>query len=246
MSLSGAAVTSTGIYSITENQGGLAFDSECALAINYSNRYLLSELSNRSLDFILPFSKSVTGISFSYFGNKELNQSRYSIVYGCKLTKWLGAGIMMNFNQLSVGSIGERTSAVSGNIGIQAYPMKNLCLGAEVFNPTKSRFFSVEENDLYSGVKLGISFTDKESFKLSSQYNLNNFIEDEWCLAGEYGFCKLIILRGGLKIKRNPSWSFGTAIRYKRFLIDIGFEHHTVLGLSAATTLIYQLKDHED
>jgi hypothetical protein len=246
MSVSGVTITSAGIYSLNENQGGLAYNRECALAVNYSNRYLLSDISDHSLGLIFPTGKSTAGISIFYYGNTELNQSRYSLALGRKLGSWLSAGILMNYNHLAVRAIGERASTISGNMGIQAYPIKNLCFGMEILNPTKSRFDPHNEDDLYSGFKTGISFTDPEIFWLAVQYNMNNFATSEWCLAGEYLLLKSLTIRGGLKIKENPSWSFGTSIKYKRFHFDFGFENHTVLGLSVAVSLIYSIKPYED
>lgn len=244
LSVSGATATSAGIYSLTENQGGLAFCRQTALAINYSDRYLLSELATQSLGTIMPIGKATAGLSVSYFGSKPLNESCFSLAYGRQLVKWLGAGIKMNYHHLSIEAIDEKASAITGEIGIQAF-IQGLCIGFHIKNPTNSRFVTLNNDELYSGVKAGISYAKTNHFKIASQFNWDNFNERNIAFSGEYWFLKSLSLRAGLKIAEIPSYSFGTGIKHHKFTLDLGFEHHTVLGISAAVSIIFQIRNYE-
>jgi hypothetical protein len=245
MSLSKATVTSSGIYSLIENQGGLAFCRETTLAINYSNRYLLNDLASQTLGTIMPLGKATAGICVSYFGAKPLNKSCFSLAYGRRLVRWLGAGIRMNYHHLSIEAIDERASAITGEIGIQAFPSEKLCIGIHVNNPTNSRFATLNNDELYSGLKAGISYAETNYFRIASQFNWDNFNERNLAFAGEYWLLKAFAIRGGVKIDKNPSYSFGTGIKYHKFKIDLGFERHTVLGISAAVSIIFQIRNYE-
>lgn len=246
MSVSGATATSAGIYSLSGNQGGLAFCHETTIAINYYNRYLLNELATQSLCYIMPVGKATAGLSLLYFGGKALNESCYSLAYGRQLYRWLGAGIKMNYHYLAIEAIDGHTSAITGEIGIQLLPIKGLNVGLHIKNPTKCQYIKLNNEELYSGLKVGISYSEPGLYKVSTQFNSDNFKQSNLIIAGEYWVFKAFIIRGGIKVKRNPSWSFGTGLIHNRFQFDIGFEHHTILGLSGSVSLIFNVKNYDN
>jgi len=246
MSVSGATATSLGIYSLSENQAGLAFSRETMIAINYSNRYLLNELATQSLCYIMPVGKATAGLSLLYFGGKALNESCYSLAYGRQLYRWLVAGVKMNYHYLGIEAIDGHTSAITGEIGIQVFPINGLNVGLHIKNPTKSQYITLNNEELYSGLKVGISYSEPGLYIISTQFDSDNFEQSNLILAGEYWVFKAFIIRGGVKVKRNPSWSFGTGFKHNQFQFDIGFEHHTILGLSGSISLIFNVKNHEN
>jgi hypothetical protein len=242
LSFSGATVAIPGVYSITENQGGMGYFNQKAIALNYSNRYMLSELAAQSAIYLMPLGKAGAGVIASYFGSKELNESCYSIAYGRQLFSWLGAGIKMNYHNRYIEAVDIRAYAITGEIGVQAFPLEGFCVGVSVMNPAQSHFLTMENDVLYAGLKVGISYTENEYYSICAQFNRDNFIENNLAVAGEYWFLKVFAVRAGLKIRDNPSWSFGSVIKFHKFQLDMGFENHTILGLSAALSIIYTLK----
>jgi hypothetical protein len=244
-SISGSEVALTNLYSVNNNQAGLAFYKKTAIAINYNNRYLIPELSDQSLVTALPIGKSTVGASIFHFGGRLLNESKFSVAYGRQLFKWLAAGIQMNYHTLEVESVNQNGSAISGNLGLQAIPKKGVIIGMQIENPTNSKFTHSQSSDLYTGMKTGISYSVPNSFLITSQLNWNEFEKVTILFGGEYLLIKNLSLRFGMKLPENPTFSFGTGIICHRIAIDFGFEQHPVLGLSAAVSIIIELKNHD-
>jgi hypothetical protein len=241
-SLSGSEAALSNLYSVENNQAGLAFYRKTAVAINYHNRYFIPELAGQSAIVAMAIGKGTAGASIYHFGAKSLNESKFSLAYGRKLFNWLSAGIEMNYHRLEIESVGGNKSAVSGNIGLQVIPLEYLNIGLQLENPTNSGFTNSETSVLHSGLKTGISYSIPSAFLITSQLDWDRFDKIDMVFGGEYWLIKNLSVRFGVRLINNPAFSFGTGILYRRTCIDFGFERHPVLGLSAAVSIIIELK----
>jgi hypothetical protein len=244
-SISGSGAALSNLFSVNNNQAGLAFYRKTAFAINYSNKYFIPELAAQSAIGTLSIGQGTIGASIFHFGAKSLHESKYSLAYGRKLFKWLGAGIEMNYQRFEVEAVSQNGSTISGNIGLQAILKEGLVFGLQLENPTNSRFTNSENYVLYSGLKTGISYSIPASFLITSQLDWDRFQKIAFIAGGEYWLIKNFSVRFGIKLIDNPGFSFGTGIIYRRIAFDFGFERHPVLGLSTSFSIIIQLKSNE-
>jgi hypothetical protein len=242
-SLSGSETALSNLYSVNNNQAGLAFYRKTALAIDYHNRYFIPELSGQTIIATSTLGKGTAGVSIYRFGAKSLNESKYSLAYGRQLNTWLGAGIEMNYHRLEVEAVGESGNIISGNIGLQAIPLENIVIGLQLENPTISKYKNSPNSVLYSGLKAGFSYSLPSSFLITSQFNWERFQKVAVIFGGEYWLIKNLSFRFGVRLINRPSFSFGTGVLYHNTGINLGFERHPVLGFSSAVSVTMKLNN---
>jgi hypothetical protein len=244
-SLSGSGTALSNIYSVNNNQAGLANFRKAAFAINYNNRYFIPELAGQSILASIPLGKGTFGTSIDHFGSKFLNENKLSVSYGLRLFNWLNAGMEMNYHQLRIETPGEKSETISGNIGLQAITKDHFIIGIQLENPTKSQYVNSGNNTLYSSFKAGISYSVPASFLITSQLDWDDFEKIAVIAGTEYWLIKNLSIRFGMRLVENPSFSFGTGMIYNRIAVDFGFQQHPVLGLSSAVSIIIQLNKHD-
>lgn len=69
-----ASVADSRHWSAFSNPASIGYVSAMNFGFQYENRYFLSELSTKSIDFVLPSRLISTGISASYFGYSLYNE----------------------------------------------------------------------------------------------------------------------------------------------------------------------------
>lgn len=245
VALSGITVTVTDAWSGINNQAGLAFHPNKAVAINSNNRFMVPELSSQTINASVPAGVGAMAYSFSFFGDRQYHEEHLSFAYGRVLPGWLGAGIGLNYHRSSVEVTDRHTGKVSADIGIIAIPTDGWRIGLQVNNPSRICFKNSLNEDCFSGVRFGISYSEEESFLVGSQIDWDNYKQLNVRMGAECLLMKSLFIRIGIKIPCNTSYSFGTGIQLKRMDIDLGFEQHPCLGLSSSLSWIIKLNKNE-
>ena len=103
--MANASVTFSDIWSIHHNQAGLANIESITTGIYYQNRFGLNELGVQGFAFALPIqevSKGVIGVSVTYFGYSQYNDSKIGLAYGKQLGDKYSVGIQLDYLQTSL------------------------------------------------------------------------------------------------------------------------------------------------
>jgi hypothetical protein len=240
--LSGISTALTDEWSCKNNQAGLAFYQKKKIGINCDDRYMLSEISTQTVMTSMPAGAGEMASSFIYFGCRQYNEENICVAYGRVLLKWFGAGIAINYFRYSLEATGEKASAITGDIGILAIPFDELRIGLQTINISQSRFHNSARRNIPSGLKLGVSYSEKdENYLVGVQMDWENYNFLNIRIGAEYLILKSLFIRFGVKLPNNSSYSLGLGTHLKRTEIDLGFEQHTCLGLSSSLSWIIQL-----
>ncbi len=242
LGLSESVITCSDTWSGIYNPAGLGLNSSFDIALNYSNRFLLPELSTQTIVSTIPTELGNISPSYSYYGGKQYNENHLMLAYGKKLAKWLSVGINFAFHVQTIVAVNERASALTGQLGIIATPAKGLRIGLNIINPTASSYGRLKGEELASGLQVGISLSGEQSYCLAAQINYSEFEIFTYSMGAEYFPAKYLSIRTGLKFPASLSFSFGLGTNFQRFSIDFGFEQHSILGLSSAFTMAYKIK----
>jgi hypothetical protein len=236
--LGNASVSLSDVWSAHHNQAGLAFVNDFAAGVSYENRFLLKEISVRGCAVALPIKAGTFGLCITNFGYTQFNENKYSLSFAKAFGDKFSAGIAMDYLTTKIAEGYGSKGVLAAEAGIIAKPIKNLSIGAHVFNPTRAKISSYDNERLPTILRLGAdyNFSDKVTVAVETQKDIK--YKAEFKAGIEYKAVKEFYLRIG--ISTNPSLStFGFGVNLKNFKIDIAASYHQTLGISPQLSLSY-------
>ena len=238
--LGGASVSFSDLWSVQNNQAGLGFQKTFAGGIVFQNPFMLKELSTKGFGLAVPVKGGTFGLCVSNFGYSVYSENKIALAFGKSFGEKISAGISMNYLSTNISEYGKKNSFIA-EMGIQAKPIKNLTIGVHLFNPTKTKLASYNDERIPTIMRLGFDY--KFSEKVFVAVETEKDIEKKAMVkAGlEYKLIKELYLRAG--VSSNPSLScFGIGINLKQFRLDISSAYHSILGFSQQIGLIYEFE----
>lgn len=238
MALSQAMIAVPDISSGASNAGALSAHSRSGIELNYQNRYMLPELGTQSLYLSLKLGKGILSPQLGYFGSAAYNQTRLSLAYGHKLAEWFFAGVNLIGTNQTIQATGETTFGAAADIGLFAKLASGFQCGLQISSPGSEIVNSENVLSQKFGLGLGAAYKKAENFLLTAQLCWQD--NQELVLAGgaEVFPLKYLALRAGFKLPSSASYSFGIGLYQNTWKMNLGFEQHQVLGLSASISLL--------
>ncbi len=239
-SMGNASVTLEDVYSVQNNQAVLAFIEDAAVGISTQNFYLLEGSLNTHYGVAaLPTNKAgVFGLSANYAGDNTFNQTKIGIAYGRKLAENVGIGVQLDYVGTKTETVGSG-AAFTFDIGILYKPVKNLSIGAKVFNPIRAKtgMDYIEEIPAIINVGLAYKPSAKVTICLEGEQNLQDDLRFK--AGAEYNIIDQLYLRGGYL--SNPSMlTAGIGIKIKSLNLDFSSQFHQQLGLTPGVGISYR------
>jgi hypothetical protein len=235
-----ASVTFSDVWSAHHNQAGLGFVRDISAGVHYENRFLMKEISVRGAAVALPIRAGTFGLCITSFGNPNYNENKYSLSFAKSFGDKLSGGIAINYHTTRIAEGYGSSGTAVAEAGFLAKPVKNLSIGAHVFNPTRSKAAEYNDERLPTIIRLGAgySFSDKVIVAIEAQKDISR--KANFKAGIEYKAVKELYLRIGISTEPVQS-SFGFGVNLKSFKADISASYHPVLGISPALSLSYSL-----
>ena len=239
--MGGYNVTLFDVWSTNNNQAGLGFMKDLSGGIYYENRFLLKETSYKAGAFVIPLKTAAFGISVTSFGFELYNETKAGLSYGKRFGDKFSMGVQINYlNTKLTQEYGSKT-ALTGAVGLIAKLSDELSLGVHVYNPTRTKLATYDNERVPTIMKLGLDyrFSEKVMLAVSTQKDVDF---DAVVNAGlEYHITQILYLRGG--ISTNPTqYAFGFGMQLKDFKVDISSSFHQTLGITPGISIIYSKK----
>lgn len=234
-----ASVSLTDTWSTFNNPGALGFAEKIQLGFSYKNNFLLSELSQYSLGFVLPVKKVGTFHAvIDRFGYSQFSQNKLGIGYSRKFGKIFSLGAQVNLHWIHFGDIyGDKITA-SGAISFLIKPMKNWVIGGHVYNITATPISIDNRDRINTMFRLGSSYTIAKKLIVSIEGEASLQYDPTFKMGLEYKPIKLLAIRAGVHTwPMSPTFGFG--IDYKKIMFDFAGKWHPILGFSPIASLSY-------
>ncbi len=236
--MSNATVTLNDFWSINNNQAGLTGVKNLSAGIYYENHFGLKDLGLKAGAIVLPTKSGVFGLSTTYFGYTQYNENKIGLAYAKSFGTKFSVGVQLDYLSTHIAENYGNSSTVAAEIGLRYKINKNLVIGTHVFNPTRAKVASYNDERAPTIVKLGLSylFSDKVILAVESDKDIQY---DPVFKAGiEYHPIKALYFRTG--ISTNPVLnSFGFGIEQANFNLDFAASYHQTLGFTPQVSLIY-------
>ena len=225
------------------NPAMLGYLEQSELGFQFENRYMLNELSTKSIEVGFPSKLICTGISFSHFGYSQYHEMMGGIGFARNFSNKFAIGVQANYYTTYFSASNSYRGAFFPQVGLSIQLSRTFNIGFNTSNPFQTRIkteyvikrlpsvFSFGTAYSFSPEVIWRTQTDKE---VSSNYRFATgfdyqMLEKLTVKLGAYGSDYLVPCLGmGLKVRS--------------FMIDFNCELHPLLGLNTFAAVHYRFR----
>jgi len=235
------SVADTRTWTAFNNPAILGYLDKPEFALQVENRYLLSELSTKSIQLALPSGLINGGISFSHFGYSLYNEMLLGLCFARNFSDKFAMGVQFNYYTAFFSASNSYHGAFLPQLGISVRLSNDFSIGFNTFNPFQSNIqtefvtkrlpsiFSLGTEYFFSGDFVWRTQLDKE---VSSNYRL--------AMGFEYQMLHSMAFKLGAYGSDYLVPCLGVGFNTGRFLIDLNCEMHPLLGLNTLAAIKYR------
>lgn len=233
-----ASVSVSDVWSAHNNQAGLAFIKNYSCGIYYENSYLIKELSQRVAVASLPTKAGTIGIEFSNFGYTKYNENKYNLSFAKAFGEKFSIGIAMNYMSIQIAEGYGNKGIAAAEIGVLSKPLKQLTIGAHLFNPTQSKLAQYDNERVPTIFRLGGNYAFSEQVVVAFEVEKNVAKKAVFKTGIEYKPINYLYIRGGISTSPTQA-SLGCGFRIQSLSIDVSSCYNPILGFSPQIGLSY-------
>jgi hypothetical protein len=240
----GMATTSvmmTDIWASTNNQAGLGYLEQAEAALYYESRLNTKSLSQQAGIFAVPVKSTVIAINYRYFGFSKYNESKFGLAVGKKLGEKIALGVQMDYFHTHFAGDYGNFGVLCGEIGLLCEPVKNLTVGAHLFNISRSKQKANPDERVPTVMRFGLSYSIRDQAIISVETEKDSRMDAVFKGGLEYNLIGKLFLRCGVSTGHLYQYAFGLGYSWKSFTIDVAFSHHQVLGYNPHISLTAKL-----
>lgn len=235
-----SSVALTDIWSVHNNQAGIARLEKYGIGLYYENRFYIQQLSFKALAIVAPAKVGTFGLSFTHFGYELYADMKLGLAYARAFGPHFAVGIQLDYLLTQFGDNYGSKNSISCEIGIQSKVTKTLTIGAWIYNPVNISLSETSAHDIPIIFKLGTAWQISEQFLCSVEVEKNSQLTPLLLRIGlEYCIKQKFFLRAGVTSHREI-FSMGFGMRLKIVHFDISCVMHQSLGFSPQSSLIVE------
>lgn len=235
-----ASVALYDVWSVFNNQAGLALQKQKSFGAFYENRFTNEDLSTKSFYVVFPSNLGSFAGSYSQFGFDIYKESTIGIAYSRALGDHFWTGLQFNQIQKKLNSEYGSQSQYTFEFGVLSEIAPKLFLGFHIANPTQEKFKTWDYDEKIATVgRLGISCELSNRTIISTEF-LKILDSDLQFKSGmEYPVNEKLHIRAGFHNHPN-SISLGLGFSFSRFTSNIAFSRHPVLGYTPTADINFR------
>ena len=239
--MGGTNATAQNVFSAHNNPAGLGFVKNISFGLYADRPFLIKDINNFNLSVALPFEKiGAFGVDVNFLGYSAYNEMRAGFSYARSFGDKVSAGVKFDYLRLAIRDNGAKNTFAFG-VGLQYQPLKQLRIGAYVYNPVALNVDKMYKEKLATSFNLGLSYlpSDKFTITVEGEKELN---EKARFKAGiEYNPIKPVFVRVGAATGPTVI-SLGLGTAFKNFKIDAAASWHMQLGITPQVSIVYAIK----
>jgi len=237
--MASAGVSLSDVWSIQQNQAGLAAIQHFCVAIAFEKPFTGYDLKSQSAAVILPVKNNVFAVSVQQYGNSSYKYQKAGFSYAKNFGEQLSAAMTFNYHGLQIANYGA-VQTYSVEAGLQYRTGRKLSLGAHVSTPGLRNFEKDIELPLRTRFQFGASYHFTEKLLLAAAIDKSLGEKADARTGVEYQIIQMFALRGGLSA--NPFKQYaGFGVVYKSLNMDLAVSSQPTVGYSPQISLSYAL-----
>lgn len=236
--LGNAGVALQDVWSVKNNQAGIAGLKKPIVAAGYENRFGVKELSTQAAVFSIPINNYAVGGAFNSYGVSDYREIKSGISLAKSFGPKLFLAVGLNYHQLKITNYNS-SNAFSVDVGLQYQAFPKLWLGSHISNPNQSKYGVNTDQIIPAHIQFGANYIFSDQLLITTEFEKILDAQADFKAGVEYKLIKFVALRGGISV--NPFKQFaGFGVNYQRVNIDFAVASHPVLGYSPQVALGYE------
>ena len=234
-----AALNYTDVWSLFQNQAGIAGVKHFSAGAFYENKFLVQELAYSGFAAANPLGKGAVGLSYTHFGFDVYREGKVGLAYGMNLSDEFSVGVQLNYHTMRINAedYGSR-SALSAEVGFRLNVSEKVSLAAHVFNPTRTKLNDFSDERLPTLLRCGAQYSIADDLMASAEVEKDIDRSGLFRAGLEYQPAEILFLRIGTSTQPMV-FTFGTGLDFGTFKFDLASTYHSVLGHSPQVSLTY-------
>jgi len=240
--MANTSVMISDIWSVSHNQAGLAYLNSLTFSMHYENKFIIPQYGLNALALVIPTKPGNLGFSFYYFGYSQYHETKSGLSFSRLFGQKISFGVQLNYHTIYISEEFGRSSALSVEGGFLTQPVKNLFIGAHIFNPSQSGFQSPEGNEKLPTIfRFGLGYRFLNMLQINMETEKQSDFKAIWKIGIELEAVNHLYLRGGLA--SDPQFNtFGFGYEAIGIRGDLAFSFHPQLGFTPHFTLTYTIQ----
>jgi hypothetical protein len=227
------------VFGAKSNAASLSTLKQNGIGVYGERRFMLDQLNMYSLSGAFRTNSGTFGLSGSYFGFSQSNQTQLSLSYARKVAQTVDIGASFHYHAITQSGIYGNSSAITGSVSMLLHLSDKITAGLNVYNPIRAQWSKVnDEERLPSRYTFGMGYDASDKFYLTAELEKEEGQEVNVNLAVHYQFIPQIFIRGGIA-SLTSSYYAGLGMQLSQFRFDIATSFHPQLGVSPGVVLLY-------
>ncbi len=240
-SIAGTSVSDTRNFTAFGNAANMSYIAGGEAGILFENRFLLKELSTRTVQaaYTLPF--VTVGLQFSYMGYPLYHEMLTGIGFARNFADKFALGVQFNYFSAYFTGINEYRSAFFPQIGVNLNITSQTSLGFSTFNPFQTNIKSTSlEKRIPSVFSLGTQhfFSDDFVWRVQADKEISSFYRI--ATGFEYSISGFLNAKFGAYYNNYLVMCFGSGFKLAGFNFDVNAELHPIAGINLLSALRYK------
>lgn len=210
-------------------------------ALLYENRFLLSELSTKSVQLAYPWELVHTGISFSYFGYSIYHEMMTGINFARNFSDKFGLGVQFDYYSAYFSASNSYRGALFPQIGLFIRLSSDFNIGVHTFNPFQTNI-STEYviKRLPSLFSIGTEYFFSKDFVWRTQAEKEVSSNYRIAMGFDYQMVPTINLKFGVYDTEYLVPCLGIGWKSGALLFNLNCEIHPLLGVTPFAEIRYR------
>jgi len=225
-------------WAVLTNGANLAFQKKISAGISYQRKFELAALSSRIAAVNYPNKFGALNGLVIQSGLEKSSVSRYGLGYSRSFGQKVAAGVQFNYLVHQIEGA-ELADAFYASAGVVIQPSPSIHLAAFVQNPEQGSIRHYE-TDYYlpSLFCIGVQWSADPHVLILVELEKEQGYPPLYKSGIQFNFKDHVFVRTGISAKP-VNFSFGGGFHYKLLVVDVGFVHHTILGLTSSFGLSF-------
>lgn len=241
VSIANTGTANANEWSGFDNPANLAFTQNPQLSVQYENRFIINELSTKSLSFALPTTLVNTALSFSHYGFSHYNEMLVGLSFSRHYRNKFSMGLQLNALAAYHPADNNYRYAFVPNLGITTKLSDKVVVGFSAFNPFQQQIANdFQDIPLPAIFSLGVGYDITSELVWRSQLDKELSSTMRLATGFEYFFKQKIQFKLGLYTHDYLVFCGGVGFVWDTLRFDCNVDVHPLLGVSPMGRVSYR------